>query len=100
MTHLATVQVIAPENTYPKTEQRVALLREITRRLSSLPGVQSVGIASDLPMQCNCNTDWIRIVGKPFHGEHNEVNERDVSPGVSAHAQSAPDSRPSLDRGR
>jgi predicted permease len=31
-------------------------------------------------LQCNCNTDWIRIVGKPFHGEHNEVNERDVSP--------------------
>jgi predicted permease len=28
---------------------------------------------------CNCNTDWIRFVGKPFHGEHNEVNQRDVS---------------------
>jgi predicted permease len=39
-----------------------------------------VGISTDLPIQCNCNTDWIRIVGKPFHGEHNEVNERDVSP--------------------
>ena len=42
--------------------------------------MQSVGITSMLPVQCNCNTDWIRIVGKPFHGEHNEVNERDVTP--------------------
>ncbi|WP_348260924.1 ABC transporter permease [Telmatobacter sp. DSM 110680] len=79
-THLATLQMAAPENSYPKPEQKVALFREITRRLSALPGVESVGITSDLPIQCNCDTDWIRIVGKPFHGEHNEVDERDVSP--------------------
>jgi hypothetical protein len=77
--HLATVQVMAPETIYSKPEQKVALYREIERRLAAQPGVESVGIASDLPVQCNCNTDWIRIVGKPFHGEHNEVNERDVS---------------------
>jgi macrolide transport system ATP-binding/permease protein len=77
--HLATVQAIAPENTYTKPEQKVALYREIERRLAVLPGVQSVGITSVLPAQCNCNTDWIRIVGKPFHGEHNEVNEREIS---------------------
>ena len=80
-THLATVQVAAPDSKYSKAEQEVALFREIDRRLSSLPGVQSVGITSDLPVQCNCDTDWIRIVGKPFHGEHNEVDERDVTPG-------------------
>lgn len=79
-THLATVQVIAPDATYGKNEQTLLLYKEIERRLMSLPGVQSVGITSDLPVQCNCDTDWIRVVGKPFHGEHNEVNERDVSP--------------------
>jgi len=77
--HLATVQVMAPDSTYTKPEQKVALYREIERRMSALPGIHSVGITSDLPVQCNCDTDWIRIVGKPFHGEHNEVNERDVS---------------------
>jgi macrolide transport system ATP-binding/permease protein len=77
--HMATVQVMAPQNTYAKPEQLMALYREIERRMSALPGIQSVGITSDLPVQCNCDTDWIRIVGKPFHGEHNEVNERDVS---------------------
>lgn len=80
-THLATLQMVAPDASYPKPEQRVALLREVTRRLSALPGVESVGITTDLPVQCLCDTDWIRIVGKPFHGEHNEVEERDVSPG-------------------
>jgi predicted permease len=78
-THLATVQVMAPDKIYAKDAQRVALYGEIERRFSSLPGVQSVGLTSDLPEQCNCDTDWIRIVGKPFHGEHNEVNERSVS---------------------
>ncbi|MGB6723919.1 MAG: ABC transporter permease [Terracidiphilus sp.] len=82
--HLATVQVITPENIYSRPDQKVALYREIERRLSALPGVQSVGITSDLPVQCNCDTDWIRIVGKPFHGEHNEVNERDVTPAYFA----------------
>jgi len=79
-THLGTVQIMAPESVYPKAEQQVALIREINRRLGSLPGVESVGMTSVLPVNCNCNTDWIRIVGKPFHGEHNEVDERDVTP--------------------
>jgi len=79
-THLATMQVMAPDLFYPKAEQQVALYREIERRVSAMPGVQFVGITTDLPVQCNCDTDWIRIVGKPFHGEHNEVNDRQVSP--------------------
>lgn len=79
-THLATFQMMFPPSGFSKPEQRVALFRGVIRRLSEIPGVQSVGITSDLPVQCNCDTDWIRIVGKPFHGEHNEVNERDVTP--------------------
>ena len=79
--HLATLQMAIPQNAYVKPEQKVALFHEVIRRLSALPGVESVGITSDLPVQCNCDTDWIRIVGKPFHGEHNEVDERDVTPG-------------------
>jgi predicted permease len=59
----------------------VVLFNEVERNLSSLPGVQSVGLTTDLPEQCNCDTDWIRIVGKPFHGEHNEVLQRSVSAG-------------------
>jgi macrolide transport system ATP-binding/permease protein len=82
--HLATAFVIAPDATYSTPQKATVHYRDILLRLSRLPGVQSVGIASDLPLECNCDTDWIRVVGKPFHGEHNEVNERDVSPGYLA----------------
>ncbi len=83
-THLATAQVMLQGAAFAKDEQEVAIFREMERRLSALPGVESVGITTDLPVQCNCNTDWIRIVGKPFHGEHNEVDERDVNPAYFA----------------
>lgn len=64
-----------------KPEQQVVLYKQIEQKVMSLPGVQSIGFTTDLPLQCNCDTDWVRIVGKPFHGEHNEVNEREVSVG-------------------
>ena len=78
--HLATVYIMAPETVYEKPEQQVALYRQVLEKVSALPGVKSAGITSVLPLLCNCDTDWIRIPGKPFHGEHNEVLERDVSP--------------------
>jgi predicted permease len=77
--HLTTVQVMAPETVYKKNEQTVALYREIVRRVSSLPGVESVGISSMIPVQCNCPVDWITFPGRPSHGEHNAVDERHVS---------------------
>lgn len=83
-THLATVNVMAPDAAYPTAPKTMALYREISSRISALPGVQSVGLTTDLPLNCNCDTDWIRIEGKPFHGEHNEVDEREVSPGYLA----------------
>jgi len=79
--HLAVAYAMAPDSRYSKPEQQVALYREIERRVGALPGVNSVGTTSDLPIQCNCDTDWIRIAGKPFHGEHNEVLGRYVSAG-------------------
>jgi macrolide transport system ATP-binding/permease protein len=77
--HLATLGVAVPDITYKSDEQRVALARRMVSRVASLPGVESVGLTTLMPVSYNGNTDWIRVVGKPFHGEHNEVNERDVS---------------------
>ena len=77
--HVATVNLMTPDS-YSKPEQLLPLYREIERTAEALPGVKSVGITSDLPVRCNCDTDWIRIAGKPYHGEHNEVMERDISP--------------------
>jgi predicted permease len=77
--HLAALYVVVPEVHYGKDEQVVALGRQIVSRIASLPGVKSVGIASRIPLSGNGNTDWIRFVGRPYNGQHNEVNQRDVS---------------------
>ncbi|HTQ53273.1 MAG TPA: ABC transporter permease [Bryobacteraceae bacterium] len=78
--HVATLQVDASPVTYGKDPQAIALARDVLRRMSELPGVQSAALTSFLPVTCNCNTDWVRFVGKPYDGHHNEINERDVSP--------------------
>ncbi len=78
--HLATVSVALSDASYPKDEQQAQMGRKIIDRVASLPGVQSVGISSVLPVSFNGNTDWIRFVGRPYNGEHNEVNQRDTSP--------------------
>lgn len=77
---LATLQMNIPWNNYDKPDKLNVLIDKILDRTSHIPGVTSASISSNLPASCNCDTDWIRVVGHPFHGEHNEVNEREVSP--------------------
>jgi predicted permease len=77
--HLATVEVELSPAAYPKDPQQAEVTRKILDRISILPGVQSVGSTSVLPVSFNGNTSWIRVVGHPYNGEHNEVNQRDVS---------------------
>ena len=77
--HLATLQVAAPRATYGKDEQVIVLERLVLSKLSGLPGVKAVGISNDLPINGWGDTTWFRILGRPWHGEHNEVPERDVS---------------------
>jgi macrolide transport system ATP-binding/permease protein len=78
--HLATLQIALSDSSYPKDEQIAAVQRQILKRVTTLPGVQSAGISSVLPVSFNGNTDWIRFVGRPYDGKHIEVNQRDVSP--------------------
>jgi macrolide transport system ATP-binding/permease protein len=78
--HLATVRVMASGSVYQSDDQTVGLYREIERRLSSLPGVASVGMTSLLPVECDCQIDRIHFPPRPYHGEHNDVDERHVSP--------------------
>jgi predicted permease len=73
------MQVALPQTTYPKDPQLLAVQRKLMDRIRSLPGVESASLTSVFPVSGNGNTDWIRIVGKPYNGEHNEVNQREVS---------------------
>jgi predicted permease len=78
--HLATLQIAAPKSAYAKSEQIIALEREMVSHVSQIPGVKSVGLSSDLPVNGWGDTSWFRVIGRPWHGEHYEVAERDVSP--------------------
>jgi macrolide transport system ATP-binding/permease protein len=78
--HLVTMDVAIPGPTYKTDQQTIAVSREIIRGVEGLPGVQSVGFAGlGIPMSGNGNTTWFRVLGRPWHGEHNESPERDVS---------------------
>jgi len=77
-TPIATVRVMASGTIYKTPEQTVELYREIVRRVSRQPGVESAGITNRLPVECDCPTDGIKIVGRPYNGERNEVDERHV----------------------
>ena len=76
--HLITMTVAAPF-VYTQDKEAVALVRKVVEQVKSLPGVTSVALANTLPLSFNGNTDWIRFVGRAYNGEHNEVNEREVS---------------------
>lgn len=81
--HLATLTVNAPTTEYSNNEQLVRLERQIAERIAALPGVRSAGTSSTPPL-FGGNTNWIRVEGRPYHGEHNEVQYREVSPGYFA----------------
>ena len=49
------------------------------RGFRALPGVNSVAFTSRLPLGDGDGTTGFRIVGRPYHGEHNEVAYRAVS---------------------
>jgi macrolide transport system ATP-binding/permease protein len=77
--HLAIIHVGLPDRAFSKDEQVVGFERQLIQRVEDLPGVESAALTSLPPVSCNCNTDWVRFVGKPYNGVHNEVNERDVT---------------------
>ncbi|HMI52171.1 MAG TPA: ABC transporter permease [Candidatus Saccharimonadales bacterium] len=78
--HLATIQLTAPDKSYPKSPDQLALARRLYAELSAVPGVKSVAFSSDIPINGWGDTTWIHILGRPWHGEHEDVPERDVTP--------------------
>jgi predicted permease len=92
---VATVRVKVPDQIYQGGKARMAQFsREIALQVKSLPGVESIGMTSLIPAQCDCMSDRIHFPPRPYHGEPNEVDERHVSPGY------LPALKASLVRGR
>jgi predicted permease len=79
--HLATLHIRLPGAEFPEDLEQVAFTRRLLDRVENLPGVRSAAVTSVLPVSCNCNTDWMRIVGRPDNDVRITVNDRDVSAG-------------------
>jgi macrolide transport system ATP-binding/permease protein len=79
--HLALVEIEGSSQRYKSDASQIELQRRVASAIAAVPGVQSVGLTSRAPLGLNGITDWVRVVGHPFNGDHIEVNERDVSAG-------------------
>ena len=77
--HIAMVKVNAQPEKYSKDDKQAALAREVLGSLANLPGIKSAAITTKLPIEDADSTTGFRIVGRPYHGEHNEVAIRLVS---------------------
>ena len=84
---LITMRLTAPRADYSQDEQALKLQRKVVEEIGHVPGVTSVALVDVLPLSYNGNTDWIRFVGRDYNGEHNEVNQRAVSPDYFATLQ-------------
>jgi macrolide transport system ATP-binding/permease protein len=78
--NLLTMAVVVPDALYEKGAQQIAFQRSVLERVGALPGVQSVGLSSALPLRGGTTAN-IRVVGQPYTGQGNEANVRTVSPG-------------------
>jgi putative ABC transport system permease protein len=63
--HVLTGRVALPDSKYPEGEARTRFFQEVQRRLSALPGVQSVGTISFLPLSGGGAGTGFSIVGQP-----------------------------------
>jgi macrolide transport system ATP-binding/permease protein len=77
--NLATLTVLSPTKRYGTPVLQSALEKRITEKVRELPGVLAVGVGH-LPVSDNGPETWIRVLNAPFHGEHNEVGYRVMSP--------------------
>lgn len=65
-----TAGVTLPQARYGKPPQRVAFFRELLQRVEAIPGVQSAGIVSSLPLARSNNGTGMFVEGRPIPRPH------------------------------
>ncbi|HUJ39954.1 MAG TPA: ABC transporter permease [Candidatus Acidoferrales bacterium] len=78
-----TMQVTLPSQKYSKTEQLKAFFHEALNRIRALPGVQSAGAISGLPLSDNPNSGTLTVdtTAVPADQRGPETDYRGITPG-------------------
>jgi putative ABC transport system permease protein len=63
--NLLTMKVVLPRSKYPDAAKRTAFYNELLQRVESLPGVQSAGVITNLPLTFKGNSGGVTIEGRP-----------------------------------
>jgi putative ABC transport system permease protein len=81
--HVLAVDLSLPSSGYPEDRQQVAFFQEALERLQSLPGIQSAGATTGLPLTLSLSGSDFRVEGQPDPeaGKEMIINTRSVSPG-------------------
>lgn len=82
-TRVLTFQLALPNSKYTDTDRMAELYQKVLRALEAVPGVQSAGIVSEVPMGGSTDSTVIRVPDHPrIDGkEHPYVNYSFASPG-------------------
>ena len=75
--NLVTMAAAMPSAQYDTDPKQVAFYRLMRDRIQALPGVQSVGVTTNLPIGQG-NTSNVVVVGQPYTGQGFEANSRSV----------------------
>ncbi|HEY7546193.1 MAG TPA: ABC transporter permease, partial [Blastocatellia bacterium] len=80
---VVTMNLALPRDKYKEAEQRRSFFDQLIGRIASLPGVDSVGAASNLPMSGSSDGNSFEIVGRPAFekGKEPHTEYRIVTPG-------------------
>ncbi len=81
--NVLTMQALMPQSKYPLPQQRADFYRQLEARLKSLPGVESVGAVTRLPLGALNNvTSFVQIESRPVQpGQSPEIDFRRASDG-------------------
>ena len=77
--NLAMVKICGSAARYSTDTAKVSFEHQVLQKLQGLPGVTSVALSSDLPVGDGDGLETIAFAEKPSLGDHNEVNDRQVS---------------------
>jgi macrolide transport system ATP-binding/permease protein len=77
--NLAMVKISGSATRYSTDAAKVNFEHQILQELEGLPGVASVALSSDLPVGTGDGLKAVAFPEKPSLGDHNEVNDRQVS---------------------